>query len=71
MTYLVSDLITHHHGVDCAPYWRVTCETNSIVLAKKWAGRDSIITEHDHAEAVASHRSRVLPNDFAGRRVAA
>lgn len=69
--YLVSDLITHHHGVPCEPYWSVTCETNSIVLAKRWAHADSIITEHTNEEAARFHKARVLPNDFAGRRIAA
>lgn len=72
MAYLVSDLITHRHGVECVPYWRVTGMFNSIVLAKNWVGSStqSIITEHTLEEADAIYQTRVLP-DVSGVKVAA
>lgn len=71
MTYLVSDFHPAETHVYRRDYWRVTGAFNSLVLAKQWAGADSIITEHDDAEAFAIHKAKVLPDDFAGRRIAA
>ena len=60
--YVVSDFWKPWNGDMSKAHWRTSMLTNSIVAARKWAGPESIITEHSAAEAEAIHRSRVLPD---------
>jgi len=58
--YIVSD--RRACAPDWVPHWRTSMVTNSIIAARKWAGPESIITEHDSEEAWAIHATRVLPD---------
>jgi Tfp pilus tip-associated adhesin PilY1 len=60
--YIVSDFWKPWSGDLSKAHWRTSMVTNSIVAARKWAGPESIITEHDSEEAWAIHATRVLPD---------
>ena len=59
--YIVSDYSTDARG---AQYWRTVAVMNSIVLARSFAGPQSIITSHTREEADAIHMTRRLPATY-------
>lgn len=67
--YIVSDLASC--APDWQPHWRTMGVFNWIEGARKWAGPESIITEHDEAEAWAIHATRVLPDAALSHQIAA
>ena len=69
--YVVSDLSDAHINGARTRHWRTTMVTNSIIAARKWAGADSIITEHPADEAWAIHATRVLPDAALSHQIAA
>lgn len=69
--YVVSDFRLPWNGDVSKGEWRTSMVTNSIVAARKWAGPESIITEHDAAEAWAIHETRVLPDAALSQQIAA
>lgn len=62
--YIVSDWREAHVGGKRVWHWRTMAVTNSIALARKFAGPDSIITAHTPEEAKAIHAARVLPAEY-------
>ena len=58
--YIVSDW-TNRHTSDGSWQWRAVMHTNSITAARKFAGPESIVTEHSFEDACAIYNSRVLP----------
>lgn len=69
--YIVSDFRLPWNGDVSKGEWRTSMVTNSIAAARKWAGRESIITEHPADEAWAIHAARVLPTDAITKAIAA
>lgn len=69
--YVVSDFWKPWNGDMSKAHWRTSMVTNSIVAARKWAGADSIITEHPASEAWAIHATRVLPDAALSHQIAA
>jgi len=59
--YIVSDYSTDTRG---AGYWRTMAVMNSIVLARNFAGPQSIITAHSRDEANEIHITRRLPAEY-------
>lgn len=62
--YIVSDWCNAHIDGKRTWHWRTMAVTNSIVLARNFAGPDSIITVHTSEEADQIHRTRVLPAEY-------
>lgn len=58
--YIVSDW-TNRHTSDGSWQWRAVMQTNSIAAARKFAGPESIVTEHSFEEACEIYDSRALP----------
>jgi hypothetical protein len=63
IAYVVSDLAPGYDRLR-TPYWRPTAMVSDIILAKRWAGQHSIITEHSWQEASQIMATRTLPEDY-------
>lgn len=65
MVYLVADCRPHGTAGYRKPYWRVTGMFTCIMQARRWAGRDGIVTVWDDiAEADKVYQERALPDVY-------
>lgn len=69
--YIVSDFRQPWCSHVPAAHWRTMGVFNRLIDARAWAGPESIITEHDAAEAWAIHATRVLPDAALSQQIAA
>lgn len=64
VAYLVWDLHPGYAYSGNVPKWYPTAYVPDIISAKRWAGPDSMITEHNAEDAFRIYRSKQLPQTY-------